>query len=224
MGQKQISRVRWQNESGQNNGTTDDTRFGLRSDVLSFCPLSSCPRRPVPSSFCPVLFCLLSPCHRFIMKHTTLTCLFAFVCVCVCGSTRAEVPSDSPQKTETPQSSPADLAEVQGTWVRTVKTDTGTYTITKEHRGNETTLTIKSAADRVVESKTSEFRLETTGKVRIFTFFNNRFTAGANRGRTANAPQSYIYRVTDDTFVEVRGMLIDDDSNPAVVTWKRVTK
>ncbi|MCS7469202.1 hypothetical protein NZK35_21325 [Stieleria sp. ICT_E10.1] len=154
------------------------------------------------------------------MKHITQLCLVA--CVCVCGSTLAEVPSSSPQKTEPPQFSPADLAEVQGTWVRTVKTDAGTYTMTKEHRGNETTLTITSSDDRVVESKTSEFRLETTGKVRIFTFFNNRFTAGANRGRTANAPQSYIYRVTDDTFVEVRGMLIADDSKPAVVTWKRV--
>ena len=156
------------------------------------------------------------------MKHITQLCLFA--CVCVCGSTLAEVPSSSPQKTKTPQSSPEDLAEVQGTWVRSVKTDAGTYTITKQHRGNETTLTITGADDRVVESKTSEFRLETTGKVRIFTFFNNRFTAGANRGRTVNAPQSYIYRVTGDTFVEIRGMLIDDDSEPAVVTWKRVTK
>ncbi|WP_372895391.1 hypothetical protein [Stieleria sp.] len=156
------------------------------------------------------------------MKHITPLCLFA--CVCVGGSAFAEVPSSSPQKTETLQSSPEDLAEVQGTWVRTVKTETGTYTITKQHRGNETTLTITGADDRVVESKTSEFRLETTGKVRIFTFFNNRFTAGANRGRTADVPQSYIYRVTGDTFIEVRGMLIDDDSEPAVITWKRVTK
>ncbi|QDV42397.1 hypothetical protein Enr13x_22420 [Stieleria neptunia] len=154
------------------------------------------------------------------MKHVTILCLLAVAGPC--GTSPAEVPAISFQDSDATQSSPEALAEVQGKWVRTVEAKGGTYTITKAHSGHETTLTITDADDRVVESKTSEFRLETTGKVRIFTFFNNTFTAGANRGRTVKAPQSYIYRVTDDRFIEVRGMLIADESKPAVVTWKRV--
>ena len=75
---------------------------------------------------------------------------------------------------------------------------------------------------RIVEEKNSEFRLETTGKVRVFTFFNKVFTAGPNKGRTDNAPQSYIYRVTGNTFVEVRGMMVGDDERLSAFTWERV--
>lgn len=115
-----------------------------------------------------------------------------------------------------------DLAAVQGKWVRTVETDRGTFKIVKEHKGNQTTLTVTDSDGQIVEEKKSEFRLERTDTVRIFTFFNNEFTAGPNKGRTDNAPQSYIYRVTGDTFVEVRGLMIGDDDRLAAFTWERL--
>ena len=114
------------------------------------------------------------------------------------------------------------IAEVQGKWVRTVTTPSGTFRILKEHTGNKTTVTIMDADGRVVEAKKSEFRLENSGKVRIFTFFNNVITAGPQKGRTDNEPHSYIYRVAGDTFVEVNGLLIGDDAAPVAFTWERV--
>ncbi len=116
------------------------------------------------------------------------------------------------------------LAAVQGTWERTVESDRGTFRIVKEHRGHKTTVTVMDTDGRVLEAKQSEFRLEATGSVRVFTFFNNLFTAGPNKGRREEAPNSYIYRVAGDTFVEVRGMLLGDDDRLSAFTWKRVNQ
>ena len=125
-------------------------------------------------------------------------------------------------KRDTSDTAAQELAAVQGKWVRTVETDRGMFKIVKEHKGNKTTLTIMDSEGQIVEEKNSEFRLETTGKVRVFTFFNNVFTAGPNKGRTDDAPQSYIYQVTGDTFVEVRGLMIGDDDRISAFTWERV--
>lgn len=115
-----------------------------------------------------------------------------------------------------------ELAAVQGKWMRTVRTGKGTYKIVKEHTGHQTKLTITNAYGIVVEAKNSEFRLRTTDSVRVFTFFNNVATIGPNKGRTDKTPQSYVYRVTDDTFFEVRGLLLGDDDRLSAFTWKRV--
>ena len=115
-----------------------------------------------------------------------------------------------------------ELAAVQGKWGRTVETDRGTFKIIKEHKGNKTILTIRDFEGEVVEQKESEFLLETKGPVRVFTYFNNVFTAGRNKGRKDNVSQSYVYRVTDDTFAEIRGVLIGSDDRLAAFTWKRV--
>lgn len=52
--------------------------------------------------------------------------------------------------------------------------------------------------------------LALTGRLRIFTFFNNVITAGPQKGQIDKAPTSFVYRVTGDTFFEVNGLLIGD--------------
>ncbi|WP_013630816.1 hypothetical protein [Rubinisphaera brasiliensis] len=128
---------------------------------------------------------------------------------------------EASQKSTAQDREAQELAAVQGTWFRTVKTDQGEFTFMKEHAGHTTTLVITDANGEVVEEKRSEFELNTDGPVRIFTFSNNVFVAGPNRGRVAPAPQSYIYRVVDDTFYEVRGLLKEDKDGINAITWKR---
>ena len=130
--------------------------------------------------------------------------------------------ADNAKKSPNSDVAAQELAAVQGKWGRTVNTDRGTFKIVKEHKGNKTTLTITDSEGEVVEQKESEFRLETTGNVRVFTFFNNLFTAGPNKGRKDDTPHSYLYRVTNDTFAEIRGVMIGDDDRLAAFTWKRV--
>ncbi len=117
-----------------------------------------------------------------------------------------------------------ELAKVRGKWARTVRTDSGTYKAVKEHKGNKTTVTWSDSEGNVLAAKKSEFRLEQTDEVRIFTFFNSVATAGPQKGQTNEAPISHIYRVTGDTFVEVKGLPIGDESEPVALTWERVNK
>lgn len=116
----------------------------------------------------------------------------------------------------------AEAAKVQGRWRRTVKTDRGTFEYVKEHRGNVSTLTIRDADGKILAAKKSTFRLEAAGKVRIFTFFDNVFTAGPHKGQTDAAAHSYVYRVTGDKFFEVNGLLADDIVEPSAIVWERI--
>lgn len=115
-----------------------------------------------------------------------------------------------------------ELAKVQGKWYRNVETKRGKFKIIKDHKGNLTTLTVLDANSRIVEEKQSEFRLEITDKVRVFTFFNNVFTSGPNKGRIEDEAKSYIYRISDHTFVEIRGMLVNVDEPAGAFTWRRL--
>ncbi|WP_237229164.1 hypothetical protein [Rubinisphaera sp. JC750] len=128
---------------------------------------------------------------------------------------------EAPDNSTAEDAAARELAAVQGTWFRTVKTDQGEFTFMKEHAGHTTSLVITDAKGQLVEEKHSKFELSTDGPVRIFTFSDNIFVAGPNRGRVAPAPQSYIYRVVGDTFYEIRGLLKEDKDGINAFTWKR---
>lgn len=151
----------------------------------------------------------------------TLGALLLVIAIGTAIPTRAEVPLES-NASETIAAE--ELAKVQGKWVRTMRTDSGTFKVVKQHKGNETTVTFMDPEGSVVAAKKSEFRLEKTGQVRILTFFNNVVTAGPNKGQTNDEPHSYIYRVAGDSFFEVNGLLISDDAEPIVFKWKRVNE
>jgi hypothetical protein len=85
-----------------------------------------------------------------------------------------------------------------------------------------TTLTATDAAGRVLYAHTSSFTIEDLGKVRVFTFFNRVTTAGPGAGQPAGEPISFVYRVHDDRFVEVYGLLENDASPLRVIVWERV--
>lgn len=116
----------------------------------------------------------------------------------------------------------AELAKVQGKWVRSVKTANGLVQIIKEHKGQETTLRFMDSDGKVLASKISEFRLEKTGRVRVFTFFNNVVTSGPQKGQVDKKEKSYIYRIEGDTFIEANGLLADDEGPTTVYQWKRI--
>lgn len=115
----------------------------------------------------------------------------------------------------------AELAAVQGKWIRKQKTPDGTYTLIKEHRGQKTTLTATNEKEEVVYQHTSEFQLERSGKVRLFTFSNRVVTAGPGKGQTQKEPSSYIYRILDGQFIEVRGVLDGDTEPVGMIVWER---
>jgi hypothetical protein len=77
----------------------------------------------------------------------------------------------------------------------------------------------------VLRSQRAEFELSRSGKVRIFTFSNIEVLEGPGKGQKASTSGSYIYRVQNDLFVEVGGLLIDEryaDRSPYLLKWKKV--
>ncbi len=115
---------------------------------------------------------------------------------------------------------PAD--PVAGAWERNVDTPQGTYRFVKTHLDGKTTLHITGPDGAIVESKTSEYRVSETEAVRIFTYFNNVITAGPNSGERIPGESSYIYRIEEDRFYEVRGLLKSDTDPLQVIVWNRV--
>jgi hypothetical protein len=114
------------------------------------------------------------------------------------------------------------VAEVQGQWVRRQSTPQGVVTLMKEHKGNTTTMRATDAAGKELYAHGSEFTVEQSGKVRVFTFFNRTIMAGPDKGQIAKEPVSFVYRVHNDQFIEVHGVLEDDMNPPRMLVWERM--
>lgn len=117
---------------------------------------------------------------------------------------------------------PNDLYQaVQGKWVRHQATANGRVKIVKEHKAQISIVTAYDDKGNVIYSHESEFKIEQSGKVRIFTFFNRTITAGPNAGQKTKEPVSFVFRVAENRFIEVYGVLDADTNAPNMIIWER---
>lgn len=116
-----------------------------------------------------------------------------------------------------------ELKRVMGRWERTFNNPAGTqFRVIKDVFEDHDTVVTYDDVGNVVTAHRSDFKIEKRGPVRVFSFFNSVVTAGPDKGAQHFETNSYIYRVEDDSFIEVWGML-DGDPNPVrVLGWKRV--
>jgi len=112
------------------------------------------------------------------------------------------------------------LKQVQGKWIRYQNAPGGKVTLIKEHRDRKTILTAYDERKRVLYSHTSDFTVEQSGRVRIFTFRNRTITAGPDKGQEQKEPSSYVYRIVEGKFLEVHGVLDDSPGPPAMILWE----
>jgi hypothetical protein len=57
----------------------------------------------------------------------------------------------------------------------------------------------------------------------VFTYFNMEVTEGDGKGTKSNDPVSYVYRVDEDNFFEVMGLLPGQEQQAVTVfRWKRL--
>ena len=122
------------------------------------------------------------------------------------------------------EGAPDDLAKVQGRWERDLFGPGGERTgrAVKEINQNHETITLYDLEDHITHRHKVEFKLETIGPVKLFTFVNLEVTDGVDKGRKTPGPISYIYRVDAKQFVEAWGFLPGQDTHPAeIYTWSR---
>lgn len=111
---------------------------------------------------------------------------------------------------------------VQGKWMRRQATANGRVTIVKEHQAQKTIVNAYDDQGKLVYAHTSDYTIEQSGKVRIFTFSNRTITAGPNAGQIIKDPASFVYRVAENRFIEVHGVLDGDTNAPLMIIWERV--
>jgi hypothetical protein len=116
-----------------------------------------------------------------------------------------------------------ELKRVEGRYERTYTNNAGTlFRVIKEIAGDQEVVTHFDDVGNIVMANTATIKVEKRGPVRVFSFFNAVITAGPNKGDQHFETVSYIYRVNDDSFVEVWGMLEGDPNQPQAMAWKRV--
>lgn len=122
------------------------------------------------------------------------------------------------------QDAPDDMTKVQGRWDRDLFGPAGQRTgrAIKEITGNHETITLYDLEDRITHRHKVDFKLQTVGPVKLFTFTNLEVTDGTDKGLKTPGPISYIYRVDANQFVEAWGFLPGQETHPAeMFTWSR---
>ena len=92
---------------------------------------------------------------------------------------------------------------------------------TKEVKGDTETVTYYDGNGEVVRAHTAKIRLGRAGPLRTFTFYDVTYTAGPKKGQKEEGEKSYVYKVVDDTFIEIWGVLEDSDKRVRALRWKR---
>lgn len=115
-----------------------------------------------------------------------------------------------------------DLDRIQGRWARTERTGLfGSRRITKEMKGEDETVTYYDSKGNVERAHTAKIKLRRAGPIKVFVFTDYEVVAGPDTGYTADWTRAYVYKVVDDTFVEIWGVLEDSDRELEVLRWTR---
>ncbi len=118
-----------------------------------------------------------------------------------------------------------DYAAIGGTWQREMRDEQGrTLVVTKSEQDGMSLVTIRDAQGKILHSHHSQYKLERSGEVRIFRYWNRTVTDGPDKGRIDTQTRSYIYRIHADRFYEIHGLLLEDTGRPSVIVWERVER
>ena len=139
-----------------------------------------------------------------------------------------EPPETGAQPGTEPEFQPApasDLDAIQGYWVRTERGGVMELfrprTVTKLVRGDSETLTTCDHEGNVISAHTAKIRLLRGGPIRVFSYSDLTYTAGPDAGTETGQGGVYLYKVVGDTFVEIWGVLGEEDSDPRILRWTR---
>ena len=115
-----------------------------------------------------------------------------------------------------------DLEAIQGLWSRTYRSGLfSTSRVTKEIQGDREVVTYYTSDGKVDNANSVKIRLRRAGPIKIFTYSDWKYTAGPNAGTEREGSYEYVYKVVGDTFVEIPGVLTDQDADVSLMRWKR---
>ena len=114
------------------------------------------------------------------------------------------------------------LAKCQGTWIRTNTNNGAKNRVVKVIDGNKETVSyfrngMLTGAHQV------EIEVAATEHFNLFTYRNGVVIAGPDKGNTFAGPNSYVFKIEDNTWYEVMRLLKGGKGRPSVHQYKRMT-
>jgi hypothetical protein len=150
-----------------------------------------------------------------MMKHMAWSLAIVGVLTSSSSWLQADEPDKKAARAKEDEALKKDLEKMQGKWEgRRTGPDGKEYRLLKEIKGNKETVSYLGDKDQVEISWSVDFKLERSGKARVFRYSNMKLLEGPNRGQEVKGESSYIYRVTDDYFFEVVGFLEGQEKMP----------
>jgi len=151
------------------------------------------------------------------------TAIFALALVAPWAEAEKEAAAEAKEELPGVEAPAEDLKAIQGLWSRKERTGLfGSRQITKQIEGDVETVTYYDYRGNVERANTVKVKLRQAGPIRLFVFTDYKVIKGPSTGYQADWERTYIYKVVDDTFVEIWGVLGDKDEELKVLRWRRL--
>ncbi|QEG39556.1 hypothetical protein [Roseimaritima ulvae] len=118
--------------------------------------------------------------------------------------------------------SPSAADQIKGDWVQYRDTANGRYMMIKQHLGDRTILTTYDPNKVAIYSHQSDYVVDDAGDIPVFRYKNKVVRIGPNAGAEDAREHAYHFRVVDDKFYELHGMLPDAEHPPRMTVWERL--
>ena len=115
------------------------------------------------------------------------------------------------------------LSQCQGTWIHSEVQKGVNSRIVKVIKGNKETVSYYRDG-KLTRVHQVDFEVATAANANIFTFRNGLVTEGPDKGQTFKGPFSYVFKIENDTWYEVMGVLKGQEGVPDVTHYVRKGK
>ena len=113
-----------------------------------------------------------------------------------------------------------DYEAVAGIWVRNDQDAKGSpLRIEQELTRDLSKVTVYDGLGRRVHQHQAKYRLQRMSDANLFVYYDLEVLEGPNKGKKSPAPQSFIYRIKADRFIQVEGVLEGDKLSPRLMIW-----
>lgn len=113
-----------------------------------------------------------------------------------------------------------DYQILTGKWSRNDQTGNGSpLRVEQEVIGKRSIVRVFDLNGKLVHEHQAKFQLQRLPEINVFTYYDLEVTAGPNKGKRQPQPRSFVYRIKDNQFIQVEGILKDDKTPPRFLIW-----
>lgn len=113
-----------------------------------------------------------------------------------------------------------DYQILAGKWVRNDQDSKGApLRVEQEISHKISKLRVYDKNGKLVHAHQAKFRLQRMSDANLFTYFDLEVLEGPNKGKRQKAPRSFVYRVKQNQFIQVEGILNDDKTPLRLLVW-----